>query len=226
MADVGRRRSLEWLAGLALSVVVAACSTSGSETTPVPTETTTAAWAGDVIEILPTGDAKSIIEAAEQGTVFEFSTGNHRVDSIEPRDRQHFSGASGAVLSGAQPVEGFEPIGDVWVAGGQTSEQPRGGTCATQQPRCDRPEDLFVDEEPLHHVDRPEAVTAGTWYFDYEADEIHLGSDPTGSEVELSTARYAFTGSAAGVVISGLTVEKFATPAQAGAIHAGTVRGG
>ena len=173
-----------------------------------------------MVEIEPTDDAKAIIEAAEPGTMFEFAAGVHAVDSIEPSDGQQFTGSPGAVLTGAVVLEGFEAAGDVWVIAGQTSERPPGGTCASGRSRCDRPEDLFLDGEPLLHVDGTEAVVPGTWHFDYEADEIHLGSDPGGAVVELSVALHAFTGEAGDVVIRGLIVEKFATPAQAGAIHA------
>ena len=228
MAEVHRSRRRAWRVVVALSTLVAACSTSESETSESETSTTETSAAettverpritalsptADAVEILTTDDAKAVIEAAEPGAVFEFSPGTHHVDSIKPLDGQGFIGAQGAVISGAETLEDFRPEGDIWVVGGQEAEEPPHGTCARDRPRCNRSEELFVDDEPLEHVDRVDAVIPGTWHFDYEADEVYLGTDPNGSHVELSAARRAFTGDASDVIISGVVVEKFASPA-------------
>jgi len=53
-----------------------------------------------------------------------------------------------------------------------------------------------------------------------------LGDDPAGKKVEIGVARAAFSGPAQGVAITGLTIEKYAIPAQMGAIgdQAGVVK--
>ena len=45
------------------------------------------------------------------------------------------------------------------------------------------------------------AVGPGRWFFDYDADEIVIGGDPTGRSVETSVNARAFGGKASGVVI-------------------------
>jgi len=61
-------------------------------------------------------------------------------------------------------------------------------------------------------------VRSGTWYLDDDRT-IYIADDPTSQTVELSTTPRAFNGSSNGVVIRGLIVEKYANPAQQGAIH-------
>jgi parallel beta-helix repeat protein len=64
-------------------------------------------------------------------------------------------------------------------------------------------------------------VGPGSWFFDYAADKIYLGDDPTGHLVETSVAANAFFGSGVqDVVIENLTLRHYATPTQTGAIHA------
>ncbi len=63
------------------------------------------------------------------------------------------------------------------------------------------------------------AVVSGTWYFDYNADVIYMADDPTGHKVETSVTTYAFDGTAGNVTIATLIVEKYANPAQTGAVQ-------
>jgi hypothetical protein len=80
------------------------------------------------------------------------------------------------------------------------------------------PEDLYFDNLPLLHVASLSAVGPGSWYFDYPNHNIYFFDNPYGHVVEASVTRSAFSGPAANVSISGLTVEKYAIPAQFGAI--------
>ncbi len=193
---------------------------------PVTTDTTgpppppTVPPASAEIVITPEDDAARIVRESEPGTSFRFTEGVHRISIIEPRDGDMFTGERDAVLSGAVLLEGFEPVDDRWVIGGQTAERTPAGFCEETHPRCVHPENLFVDDEPLRHVASIDEVTDGTWYFDYPNDEVHIGTDPTGRTVELGVVRHAFISDASDVVIQGLVIEKFAPPAQTGAIHA------
>jgi hypothetical protein len=106
-----------------------------------------------------------------------------------------------------------------WVATDQTQEGRPQGECSEGFPRCNRPEDLFFDNQTLRHVTSRDDLTAGTWFFDYEADRIYLYDDPAGHVVETSVTSRAFGGSARDVVIRDLTIEKYASRAQYGAIE-------
>ncbi len=83
---------------------------------------------------------------------------------------------------------------------------------------CVYPEDLYFDNVPLLHVASLGAVGPGTWYFDYPHQTIYFANNPSGHVVEASVTSTAFSGSASNVTISGLIVEKYAVPAQFGAI--------
>jgi hypothetical protein len=85
-----------------------------------------------------------------------------------------------------------------------------------------RPEDLFINDVRMQHVASVAAGGPGKWYFDYGADTIYIWDDPTGKRVETSVTPLAFGGSASNVTISALVIEKFASPAQNGAIKGGT----
>ncbi len=66
---------------------------------------------------------------------------------------------------------------------------------------------------------RKEDVVPGRFFIDFAAHRLYLGSDPAGKLVELSTARRAFFGGKAeDVHIAGLVIEKYAIPAQMGAV--------
>ncbi|MBT8202251.1 MAG: right-handed parallel beta-helix repeat-containing protein [Acidimicrobiia bacterium] len=170
------------------------------------------------IVVTPDEDLAAIVAAARAGTTFVLAEGIHRSDTIIPADGQTFLGRPGAVLSGAIHVETFTPGDGLWAAGGQTAESRVHGTCEPDRPRCVHAEDLFLDDVALRHVGSRAQVGPGTWFFDYAADTIYLGDDPAGRIVELSVVPAAFRGAADQVTIRGLAIEKFAVPAQQGAI--------
>jgi hypothetical protein len=67
-------------------------------------------------------------------------------------------------------------------------------------------------------VEALEQVATGKWYFDYSAAKIYFVDNPRGKTVEIGITTHAFSGSASNVTIKGLTIEKYAAPAQDGAI--------
>ena len=162
-------------------------------------------------------DPLAVVKAHSAGSVFVFGSGVHRLsDPIVPRDGDVFVGESGAVLSGARLLSSFVREGGLWVALGQSQQGRRLGSCRVDAPRCNFPEMLFFDDEPLEHVARLEDVEAGKWFFDYDNDRIYFADDPTGRVVETSVARAAISGDADDVTIRGLVVEKFANPTRPG----------
>jgi parallel beta-helix repeat protein len=84
---------------------------------------------------------------------------------------------------------------------------------------CRYPEDLFIDDKVLFQVTTFEEVEPGKWLFDYANDRIYFVDDPSGRKVETSVTRHAIHGDARDVTIRGLVIEKYANPAQHGAIH-------
>lgn len=173
------------------------------------------------VRIEPGQNVIDVIERNPPGTTYIFAAGVHRLtESIVPKTGDRFIGELGAVLTGARVLNAFERSGTLWVAKGQKQQAPSHGSCRSASPRCGHPEDLFIDGVPLFHAPTLEGLTPGSWHFDYAEDRIYIADDPDGRLVETSLAPAAFVGDADGVSILNLVIEKFATRAQTGAIHA------
>src|SRR4029079_16133569 len=91
-------------------------------------------------------------------------------------------------------------------------------SCEPQHPLCALPEDLFVNDSMLVRVASVAEVRSGTWYFDYDSHRVYIADAPTGRRIELSVLPWAIFSDAGGVVIEHLTIEKYASPAQRGAV--------
>lgn len=171
-----------------------------------------------VVVVTPDDDLVALVAENPPGTTFVLEAGVHRGHAVVPRDRQAFVGRPGSVLSGAIVLSGFVQDASVWSVGGQTAGGRVHGQCEPDRPRCAHPEDLFIDDAVLQHVPTLSEVGPGRWHFDYDRDIVYIGDDPTGKQVELAVTRYAFHGDADEVSLTGLTIEKYATPAQEGVI--------
>jgi hypothetical protein len=178
-----------------------------------------AGGAGRTVWIHPGEDIQAQVDRHPAGTTFRILAGVHRMQQVRPKHGNSFIGEPGAVLSGARPLTAFAREGEYWVASGQTQRGQVHGRCMPGHGGCRYPEDLFIDDQALWQVTSLAELGPGRWLFDYGAGRIHLAEDPAGRTVETSVARYAFMGSARNVTIRGLTIEKYANPAQHGAIH-------
>jgi parallel beta-helix repeat protein len=175
------------------------------------------------VEIYPGQNIQQIVNAYPAGTTFYLKSGVHRMQSITPRSGDRYIGEPGTVLSGARQLTSFGRAGAYWFAGGQTQEGPAPGAyCDPGYPRCGNAEDLYFDGIPLRHVDNIGAVGPGTFFFDYPANVIYFYDDPNGRNVEASVTGRAFAGFATDVLISGLIIEKYATPVGEPAVAVGT----
>ncbi|MGA3167953.1 MAG: right-handed parallel beta-helix repeat-containing protein [Terriglobia bacterium] len=163
---------------------------------------------------------QDLVERSREGTSFLIQAGVHRLESVVPKNGDSFVGEPGAILNGAVVIKAFERQGNYWTAPCSIPKVEGPGKCQPQFPACRFPEDLFVDDEPLRRVASLADLAPRTWYLDYAAGRLHLSEDPTGHTVELSVTPHAFYGSATDVTIRGLVIEKYANPAQSGAIHA------
>lgn len=180
-------------------------------------------------DIYPGQDLQSKINSYPGGTTFRLQPGIHRLQSIVPKSGSSFVGQAGAILSGARLLTAFNRSGKYWVASGQTQQgsiKPISRNyCLPAHPGCFYPEQLFINNVLLQHVTSLAAVGPGKWYFDYAADKIYFVDDPTGKSVETSVLAYAFKSNASNVTISGLTIEKYATPPADGTVDGGNGTG-
>jgi parallel beta-helix repeat protein len=196
--------------------VIATSADSLADTASV---TISAPASGPVIQ--PGADIQAAVDANPPGTAFLLKAGIHRMQQVLPKDGDSFTGEPGTVLSGARELTSFARSGGYWVVSGQTQQGLASDPvhCEPGFEGCQWPEDLFFDDRILLRVTSEADVGPGKWFFDYAADKIYLGDDPTGHHVETSVSEFAFGGTADNVTIRQLVIEKYASPAQAGAIQ-------
>jgi Right handed beta helix region len=183
-------------------------------------------FAGSVEVSVAAGESiQAAIDHNPSATRVVLSAGVHRLTAaIVPRSGLTIVGDDGAILSGARILSAFSRRNAYWVATTQIAENATsafGGrpVCQAQRPRCVRPEDLFLDGTPLVHVGSLDEVRPGSYFVDYTADAVYLADDPRGKVVELSVVPLAIKGRGqTGVTLRHFVVEKFASPAQRGAI--------
>ena len=183
------------------------------------------------VSISPGANIQSLINSKPAGTTYLLKAGFHRasftsVDQVHiaPKDGDVFEAEAGAVLSGAMLLSSFSRSGSYWYASNLSVHQ--GIAYGTGTEAAVRPEDLFINDVVLQRVMTLSEVGPGKWYFDYGANRVYFADDPTGKRVELSSLRYAFRSTAKNVTIKNLTIEKYACPAQSGAIEMNTTNGG
>jgi parallel beta-helix repeat protein len=187
--------------------------------------TITEAYASTVY-VYPSNNLESVANGNPGGTTYELTPGVYRMQSITAKSGDSFIGQSGAVLNGSRLATSFsqQKINGIsyWVTTGPTHAGTTRGSCDSAHPMCTYPEDLFINNQPIPRVSSLSAVTANTCYFNYSAGKIYFLIYPIGKTVEIGTTPVAITGTAANVTIKSLIVEKYAAPAQSGAISAST----
>jgi Right handed beta helix region len=169
------------------------------------------------VVVHPGEDVAALVAGAPGGTRFRFAAGTYRLLEIVPKDADAFIGDPGAILSGARIVAPFRQEAGLYVADVSIELDQDSGSCQPGRV-CNRTHDVFLAGERLEPVLFLGAVGPGKFFIDYRDGKLYLGSDPTGRIVELATARYAFASPAANVLIRGLRIEKYANPAQTGAV--------
>jgi pectate lyase len=175
---------------------------------------------------LPSGTSiQAAVDGAREGTAFCLKNGIHRIQAIRPKQGQRFYGEGRTVLNGSRLLTGFRREGQYWVAAGQNQHGQRHGDCAKATPYCNMPEALFIDDRPLVPVRSKSDLHAGSFFIDYGSREIYVLNDPTGHKVEATVAAFAFASSASNVLISNVTVEKYSSVAQKGAIDSQSATG-
>jgi parallel beta-helix repeat protein len=169
-------------------------------------------------------NAQSVVNSKPAGTTFCFSAGVHRISqTIRPKANQVLASSQRAVLTGSVPLTGWVRSGSAWVVkGALPAAYGKSGECEDNQANiCYLREQLFLDGSHLTRVASVSGVRAGTFYADYAANAIYLGSNPSGHAVEMSKTSTAIESNATGVVVRGLTIEHFASAPQAGALVSG-----
>jgi parallel beta helix pectate lyase-like protein len=187
------------------------------KTCPAPPQT-------DVV-LSPGTNIQAAIDAHAQGTSFLLKAGVYQNQSISLKAGDKIYGELGAgckpltILNGGRTLTSFQQQGALYYASGQTqrgqrilaSGDPGGRTCLPGYPRCNYPEDVFIDDVSLRHVGTLAEVAPGKYFFDYAADRIYIADNPVGHKVDTTITPQAIA-AASDVVIRGLVIEKYATP--------------
>lgn len=162
---------------------------------------------------------QALVAKAPLGATFCIAAGVHREQLIAPKDGQIFIGEPGAILNGAETISGIRQEGRFWVGAAVKLNIRPFGTCLKSRPRCNDPERFFLDDQPLEPVSNLADLRPGAVFQDGLAGRFYLADDPRGRRLEHTRQPYAFRSDGArSVTVKGLIVEKYATPAQQGAI--------
>jgi parallel beta-helix repeat protein len=169
-------------------------------------------------------DLGQVMADQEAGTSYLVAAGTHRRQRLQPKDGDIIIGEPGAVLDGAEELNlaDFQNQGGLWVLGGRTETLELHGDTKEGFERDGANQELWYGAERLRHVSTRDEIDApGEWFFDYDAGEIVMYDVPDRRDrLELSLADEAINSDATGVSINDLTVTRYASRAQRGAIQA------
>lgn len=169
------------------------------------------------------------VNANGANAYFVIKAGEHRSQQAIPKTGQTFVGDSGAIVNGSVLLTSWTWNGSQWWASA-SGQSPRiiNGECNGYPfgtGPCTLPEDLYMDDNFMSQVESLGALSSGKFYFDYGASRVYIVDDPSGHKMEFSSKHFAFgydTGDLGNkpqnVTIKNLIIEKYACPAQCGAI--------
>jgi parallel beta-helix repeat protein len=211
------------------SAYLHATSDGGGADSALVLVTSAGGCVGGPTTFCPGDDLAAKVNAAAAGASFTFTDGTYQFQSITPKANQTFRGDPASpgdvVMTGARVLTGcFVASGTWWACGGQTQNNTDHDTrtCASGHPGCNLPEQLWVEDSLYERLTTKAAVldNAQTWFFDLATDSIYINRDPTGLDIETSVTPQAFSGTASGVTIKGITVKRYATGIGNGTIDA------
>ena len=221
VGPVDSPRTERWSLAARISVCAQALSTLlilGSPATAAAGVTDTPCPRG-AIAVEPGASIQAAVDSVGDNAVFCLKNGIHRVQAVRPRQGQSFYGEGRTVLNGSRLLTNFSREGRYWVVSSQLQRGRKHGECERDTPACDLPEGVFIDDKPLHQVLTKDRLESDGFYFDYANAKIYLADDPTNRKVEGTVAAFAFESMARDVLIRNITVEKYASVAQKGAIQ-------
>jgi Right handed beta helix region len=180
---------------------------------------------------VPAGaDLQAAIDAAPVAATLCLKAGTYRIGSpLRPKRGQRLYGRRGTILSGARPLRGWtrdQGTGFWWHHGDTAAVAPATGRCAGATVACRDPDDVWRDDVRLTRVGSLAALGPGRVLVDRATDRITVADDPTGSVLERSVTPWAVVAGGVNqgrsrVVLAGVVVQRFASPAQTAAIQMG-----
>ena len=179
------------------------------------------------VTLSPGDNIQAAVKAAPAGTTFLLKSGVYRMQVVLPKAGDTFIGQGSVDFNGSEELSFLhDPAGSGLYVSTAVASTAFHGSCQSLHPLCGYSQDLFIDGQLQNLVSTPAGLKSGSWYFDRGHNKVYLPVNPAGHVVELGMESYAFYGSASNVHISNLTVEKYATPAQWGAVGGTTGQSG
>lgn len=193
------------------------------------------------VQVVQGDDLQAASRSHPEGTTFCLKAGVYRLASVVPKAAQRFVGEGlGTVLNGAKVLQATDARRDGsghWYWADQTQQDdPHGTLIGSGYVPAPNEGDRYGQElfsTPSGQVADPptrlQRVTAlsdlrpGRWYLDQTADRLYVADDPASlGLIETSVAAMAI-GAPPGidpsrVTIENMVVEKYASPAQVGAV--------
>lgn len=167
-------------------------------------------------------DFGQIVNANPAGTHYIVRAGIHRGQQINAKIGDVVEGEPGAVVSGAQFLDqDWQEQDGLWVNTTSKPIIPFGGSGSYSNiKQYHSPQYVFVDDKRLVRVASKEGLSgADQWYLDLATGFLYLRLSPEGRKIEITGLKPSFFNGANGSVIRNLTVEKYATPMQTGAVN-------
>lgn len=174
----------------------------------------------EAVPVQPGASIQAAVDKAPPGAAFCLKSGVHRMQVVRPKRGQRFHGEGQTVLNGSLLLSGFTVEGPYWVGDGSKLGARRTGQCMKSHPTCNFPNTVMLDDQVLTRVLRKQELGPGRVFIDLEQGRLYLADDPTNRVVEAAAAAFAFASTAPDVLISDIKMEKYASPAQKGAIDA------
>lgn len=177
------------------------------------------------ISITGGADIMATVNQYPAGTTFFLESGTYQEQTIHARSGDIFIGDSATILNGGHALT--SPAGsNPWYYINQFAEGPYdtagGAAYKADRQASGHPEDVFIDGVIQQHVDTLGEVTTGMWYFDYGANIIYIGTDPTGHTVSTSTTAKAIdAANVSNAHFSYLIIEQYAIPTQQACVSLG-----
>jgi Right handed beta helix region len=175
----------------------------------------------DAIPINPGDSIQAAVDTAGADAKFCLRNGVHRMQVVRPKAGQSFYGEGQTVLNGSRLLTQLVREGRYWVASNQNQRGERHGECNKNAPACDLPEAVFVDDKPLRQALSYESLKRDEFFLDRTTSRLYLAVDDVqGRKVEASVGAFAFGSFEPNVLVRNLTIEKYSSVAQKGAIQA------
>lgn len=214
--------SRPWRAVFVMVLMVASIGVSVQPNAPVHAASTwvVAPWGDDDAAGSSASPYRTIgqaVQSAASGDTVVLRGGVYRESVLIRNKRVHLRSQSGerAVLDGSRVIDNWDASGALWVSTGWTREfsvESPGGPVSQANAIAGRPDQVFMDEEPLAQVSSRVEVGPGSFFHDAVRDEIWVADNPVMRTVSASNLRYGFFFDRAhGSTLTGVTIRRFGT---------------